>query len=240
MWLVCTKSNVKRQKTFSLRQIAASVALVVMLLVQGEPANAKAIELGKHYHRVPMHVTNHDDVYQLKAETPDKVQVLEFFSYGCYWCSQLRPHLDKWAHNKPDFVTYKRLPVGGGRAWKMLSKAYYTAESLGKLEELDAKFFRAIHQQRVNLANLKILQGFFQDNGVAPEQFIKTFESFSVDRNVKRADEISIAYRVSATPMLVINGPNTSYTTDISMADGNKEFLLEIINYLVEKEKKYL
>ncbi|MGH8119113.1 MAG: thiol:disulfide interchange protein DsbA/DsbL, partial [Gammaproteobacteria bacterium] len=41
----------------------------------------------------------------------DKIEVIEFFWYGCPHCFDLEPTLDKWLAAKPDDVEFRRIPA---------------------------------------------------------------------------------------------------------------------------------
>ncbi len=48
------------------------------------------------------------------TDNPSKIEVIEFFNYGCPHCNDLHPNILKWAAKLPSDVAFKRLPVGFG------------------------------------------------------------------------------------------------------------------------------
>src|SRR6187455_872762 len=60
------------------------------------------------------------------VETGKKIEVIEFFSYGCPHCAELEPHLDAWLAKLPQDVAFRRVPVMFQQRWTPLAKIYYT------------------------------------------------------------------------------------------------------------------
>ena len=163
----------------------------------------------------------------------DKVEVAEFFQYGCGGCYQLEPHLEAWAESgKPDNVELVRVHVAWNALAKLHAQAFYTAQALGKADEINAAFFAEIHRNRNSLETEAKLAAFFEDFGVSREDFTKTFNSFSVHTNVQRAEELTRRFRVSQTPTLIVEG---KYVTEGGLA-GSYANWFEIINQLAALE----
>ena len=81
-------------------------SLVIVLSLVSIPTQAQ-FELGKHYVQLPSGSV---------VETDDKIEVREFFWYGCPHCYSLEPYLERWLKTKPDEVAYVRTP-GVARKW---------------------------------------------------------------------------------------------------------------------------
>src|SRR5690242_19556358 len=101
------------------------------------------------------------------TEGGGKVEVIEFFWYGCPHCYSLEPAVNAWAKNLPKDVVFKRVPAAVG-GWVDLARMFYTLEAMGKLDELHAKVFDAIHKSNVNMNNKKARDEWLQKNGVDP------------------------------------------------------------------------
>ena len=87
---------------------------------------------------LPSQATNHSN----------KIEVIEFFSYGCRYCYDLQPTIDKWSKKLPSDVVFKRIPVSFGRfQWASLAKLYYVLETTGDLARLDRAIFEALHEK---------------------------------------------------------------------------------------------
>src|SRR5688572_9627116 len=94
----------------------------------------------------------------VKLDTPQpsngsgKIEVIEFFSWGCPHCYEFHPLLERWTSKLPGDVTFRRVAVGFGRPqWMNLAKAFYALEITGDLARVDSQMFDAIHKERLSL-----------------------------------------------------------------------------------------
>jgi thiol:disulfide interchange protein DsbA len=140
------------------------------------------------------------------VENDGKVEVLEFFAYGCIHCANLEPSLEAWAKKQPPDVKLKRIPSPAAIMGIDSTVLYYSLEALGQVDRLHAKLFDAIHLERVTLGNPAVLNKWLEKNGVDPKKYEEAQQSFSVVTKVKRAVKMVEDYRISATPTIVVNG----------------------------------
>lgn len=141
------------------------------------------------------------------TEDAGKVEVLEFFSYGCPHCADFNPLLHAWSAKLPADVVLKKVPITFGRAaWANIAKLYYTLEITGDLSRLESDVFKAIHNERINLFDEKILADWAVRKGVDPKKFAETFNSFGVMSKVKRGDQMAQAYKIQGVPALAVEG----------------------------------
>ena len=141
------------------------------------------------------------------TEEPGKVEVLEFFSYGCPHCADFNPVLSAWSAKLPADVVLKKVPITFGRgAWANIAKLYYTLEITGDLARLEGDVFKAIHADRVNLFEEKTLTDWVLKKGVDAKKFNDTFNSFGVMSKVKRGDQLAQAYKIQGVPALAVDG----------------------------------
>lgn len=185
---------------------------------------APAFKAGEHYTLV-----------QPPQPTPsDKVEVLEFFSYGCPHCHHLDGALARWVNGLPKDVTFRRIPVTFNREpWANMGKLYYTLEALGQLPRLHGAAFEALHTQRVNLGNESTALEWLAKNGVDARKASETWRSFSVISAMQRAQQLSAAYRVDGVPMLAIGG---RYVATVSMA-GDENALFAVADSLIAQAR---
>lgn len=139
-------------------------------------------------------------------ETPDKVEVLEFFSYSCIHCYRVDPMVEKWSKDLPEGAVFKRVPVGFNAGMQELQKLYYTLDSMDLLDELNHAAFKAIHDEGERIFSEKEIINWAVKQGVNKEEFTDTFNSFGVNTKVKRADELTKSYGIDATPTFAIGG----------------------------------
>lgn len=212
----------------------AEAALAEQAKAAQVPVN---FEEGKHYHRISKEITENKTVQSFIAENPGKIQVVEFFNYGCFWCSRLHPLLADWAKKKPVNVVFYSVPVVFNKQWEVLGKAFYMAKSLGKESRFDADIFGEIHQNHINLGDEALLKDFFKKQGVSEKQFSELYQSFTVNSELARAAALGNAYHIALSPVIVVNGPSGSFLLTAKAA-GNEQALISVLNDVVAKESK--
>lgn len=159
-----------------------------------------------------------------------KVDVLEFFWYGCPHCFDLEPDLNAWIRKQGNAIAFRRIPYPFRNETQGHSKLYYTLEALGRLD-LHDKVFTTIHVDRRSLLRDNDIFDWAAQNGLDREKFIASFNSFTVIGKVNNAAITKDNYRVSGVPTLAIQG---RYLTAPSIA-GSKARCLQVMDALVEK-----
>jgi len=201
-----------------------SVTGFCFLLVWTISVQAGAYTEGKNYTRLAKDVT---------TESGDKVEVLEFFWYGCPHCFKFEPTISKWKKNKPANVHFTRIPAPLNPSWMPHTKAYYALEIMGKGEQYHEALFKAIHVERKKLYDMAAITKFLASKGVDEKAFTSNVNSFAVEMRARKAMQLSRDYKLSGVPMMAVNG---KYTISAQQAGGYKQ-MIEITNYLVKKEK---
>ncbi|WP_317134006.1 thiol:disulfide interchange protein DsbA/DsbL [Methylococcus mesophilus] len=192
-------------------------------LLSAAPAETKEYAAGKDYEVINPPQPTSD---------PSKVEVLEFFWYGCPHCFHFEPDLNAWLKTKPDNVAFVRQPAVFNERWAAHAKMFYTAEALGVLDKLHPQFYEAIQVKKLALASEEEQAKFFADNGVAKDAFQKAYKSFAVDAKMRQAEGMGARYGISGTPTLVVNG---KYRVSGSLAKSYPN-MIAITNYLIAKE----
>ncbi len=210
---------------------------LVTLPMTAYSATAELYTNGKDFITLPTQLRDNQDIAQLLAEDPNKVQVLFFFSYGCSACARFDPDFEQWVKKQKSNkkLVIHRFPVSFDEEWKHLAKLYYIMKTLDPNGTLDAKIFAAIHDQNLQLWQESVMKEFFVNNGYSAESFDKTFDSFQVNMEVKKADQISSAYGISQTPTIVVNNAKNSYKLNKHANDLNTYF--KVLDYLVAQQK---
>ena len=166
------------------------------------------------------------------VQETDKVEVIEFFWYGCPHCYDFEPKLSKWEENLPKNVNFIRQPTIFNAVWGKHAKAYYVAESLGVVEKVHTDFFEAIQNKKQKLQTEDQLVKFFIAHGVDEKQFRDTYNSFLVDTKMRQAQAIAPRYGITGVPAVVVNG---RYKVTARSA-GSHDKMIEVINKLIKKE----
>lgn len=139
--------------------------------------------------------------------TPGKIDVIEFFSYGCPHCSDFNPTVTEWAAKLPKDVSFRRVPITFNRpAWARLAAIYYALETTGDLAKLDTAVFLAIHQQRVNFTSDEMIADWAASKGADRKKVADALASFSLQSRLKRGDQEAAAYKISGVPAIAVGG----------------------------------
>ena len=140
------------------------------------------------------------------TESGKKVEVLEFFWYGCPHCNALQPSLKAWLKQKPADVEFRRVPAVLADTWVPLTRAFYALEVTGAVEKLHPEVFAAIHEKGVKLQDPKVLFDWVAQNGVDRQKFADTYGSFGVQSRTQRAVDMTRNYDISGTPTITVDG----------------------------------
>lgn len=167
------------------------------------------------------------------VETGAKIEVIEFFWYGCSHCFDLEPFLNKWTAKLSKDVEFRRIPAVPTERWMPNARTYYTLEALNELGRLHGEVFDAIHIDRVNFNDEMIQLEWMAKKSVDKRKFTEAWKSFSVQSKTKRAVQLTQAYDVTGVPTLVVDG---KYMTSVSMA-GSPEGLMKTLDELIVKAR---
>jgi len=145
-----------------------------------------------------------------RQESNGKIEVVEFFSWGCPHCYEFYTMLSRWLSTLPKDVSFKRVPVGLGHPeWEALAKAYYALQSTGDVDRLDSRIFEDIHKNHVWLYDEPSITAWVGKHGVNIAKFTEAFRSFNVNMSAGQADRRAEDYRIPGVPALAIAGKYT-------------------------------
>jgi len=167
------------------------------------------------------------------TQDASKVEVREFFWYGCPHCYKLEPYMEKWLKNRPKNVDFIRQPAVFNAQWGKHAKAYFTAEYLGVVDKVHADFFLAIQVKNESLESESDLAAFFIAHGVSKEDFSTAYSSFNVDSQMRKAKAMGPKYGITGVPAVVVNG---KYLVNARTA-GSNEKMIAVINQLIAQEQ---
>lgn len=168
------------------------------------------------------------------VQNPAKIEVIEFFWYGCPHCYSLEPSMAAWLKTKPDNVEFIRQPAIFSDLWGKHAKAYFTADALGIVEKVHADLFDAIQNKRQKLTSEDELAKFFVAHGVKDEDFRATYNSFMVDAKMRQAETMAARYGITGVPALVVNG---KYRVTATTAKS-QENMINVTNQLIKQESQ--
>lgn len=171
--------------------------------------------------------------------SPDKVEVVEVFWYGCPHCFSLEPHLKNWEQKKAAYIQFARIPVVWGPVHRAQARLFYALAALNKGPALHEAAFAEIQRGNALVSSdpaetERMQAAFAKRNGVTEQEFRNAYASMGVQTRLSRAEDLTRRYRVDGVPLIVING---KYTADVASAGGQNE-LIALINDLAAREQK--
>ncbi|MGP1677292.1 MAG: thiol:disulfide interchange protein DsbA/DsbL [Burkholderiales bacterium] len=168
------------------------------------------------------------------TDVPGKIEVIEFFWYGCPHCYNFEPVLEPWVKKLPKDVHFRRIPAMFNDEYAQGARAFYALEAVGAEERLHKALFDAIHTgARLRVADEAALTEWLGKHGVDTKKFAAAYRSFSVEGKLKRADQLTRAYKIDGVPSMAVDGKYVVITENIK----SLEHLLAITDYLVEQTR---
>jgi protein dithiol oxidoreductase (disulfide-forming) len=165
------------------------------------------------------------EIRQQPIETGDKIEVIDFFFYGCQYCNELLPRLERWRKTKPDDVVYRHIPVVRHDSWVPLAKTYFTLEAMGEVERLHPAVFRSYHVEDLYMSQEKVIAEWAGKNGLDREKFMAIYRSDETRQKVERARRQTLDYDIQGTPTLVVDGR--------LLTDGSSQKTIDILDRMI-------
>jgi len=219
----------KQQRALMIQKLAVGAAVVAIVgllgflytLVLTEAPLGEFVE-GEHY---------------ITIENPrrvrgDKVEVMEFFSYGCIHCFNFDPKLNDWVAENRDRVEFVRTPAISSNFWRLLARTYYAMDELGVLEENHSRLFNDLHNARRDLDSLDKMAAWIDGHGTTAAAFKSMAASPAVEQRLELADRLARRLEVTSVPTIVVNG---KYLVRITSEVGPTR-MLDVMEHLVDKE----
>ena len=169
----------------------------------------------------------------VRTADADKIEVVEFFWYGCSHCYSFEPILATWKKTLDEDVVMRGSPAIWNKTMELHARAFYTAEVLGVQDKMNPVIFQAMNVDRKRLLTEAEIQALFTANGVDVEDFSKVFNSFGVTSQVNQANARARAAKITGTPAVMVNG---KYHISTRKA-GSHADVLKVADFLIEKER---
>lgn len=168
-------------------------------------------------------------ISQQPVASGERVEVIEFFFYGCPFCHELTPLLAGWLRRKPADVEFRRVPVVRHESWVPLAKTYYTLEAMGASERLHPAVYHSQHFENMSLSQENVIAEWAAKHGLDRERFLSIYRSDAVREKIERARQMTLDYEIKATPTLVVDG---KFLTSSGMTEGVPQ-LLPVLDGLI-------
>ncbi len=208
-------------------------ALLISLCFFQLPANAQSSGpiAGKEYIKLnPAQPT----------DSGQKIELLEFFWYGCPHCEHLQAPLNVWLKKLPPDVVLKHTPAVFDDSWLPLTRAYYTIETMGLVDKLHGEFFNAIHKQNQRLKDAATIIDWAASKGVDRKTFSDTYNSFGINGRTQRSVELTRKFDVTGTPSIAIDGKYLTAPSMTLRADRSVDYdrFFKVIDALIIEARK--
>ena len=172
------------------------------------------------------------------VQTGDRIEVIEFFWYGCPYCNELQPALERWIRRKPADVALRRVPAILRDSWAPHARIYYTLEELGEVERLHLKVYESYHLERLHMSKPDVVVEWAAKNGIDRKRWLEAYGSSAIDAKVQHAKELSAAYTVQVTPTLVVDGRYLTSGRHVPCCDvGDIVPILEDVIHLARQQR---
>ncbi|MDE1997700.1 MAG: thiol:disulfide interchange protein DsbA/DsbL [Burkholderiales bacterium] len=164
-----------------------------------------------------------------------KVEVIEFFWYGCPHCNHFEPYLEPWVGKLPADVYFRRVPVAfRENPFGIHQRLYFAVEALGLVSTLHTKIFHAIHEDQLKLDKPELIRDFIAKQGIDATKFMDTMNSFGVQTKCNQARALADAYKIDGVPAMGVAG---WYFTNVGL-NGNEVNTLATVDYLINKSRR--
>ncbi|CAG1017275.1 Thiol:disulfide interchange protein DsbA [Burkholderiaceae bacterium] len=183
----------------------------------------------------PVEGTHYVKLSQPVPVAAGKIEVIEFFWYGCPHCNVFEPALDAWSKKLPADVAFRRVPVAfREEPFVAHQKIYYALEAMGLIPTMHRKVFYAIHSERQRLDKPADIAAFMQKNGVDSAKFLDQYNSFSVQTKVRQASKAAADYKIDGVPAIGVHG---KFYTSGTLA-GSPDASLAVADHLIQRVRK--
>ena len=200
--------------------------LLVLFCLSGiVVAQGQKIEEGFDYRILPI---------AQPLESKGKVEVIEFFWYGCPHCYDFEPELSSWVKRQPKDVVFRRVPVAFRDDFMPHSQLFYALEAMGKGDAFNEKVMHAMHKENKRLLTEPEIADWVASQGIDRNTFLATYRSFAVVSKARTAKQLAEAYRIDGVPTIVMQG---KYVASPSIA-GTKAKAIAVMDHLEEKIRK--
>lgn len=168
------------------------------------------------------------------TESGGRLEVVEFFWYGCPFCNVFEPVLNAWhAKQQPD-VALRKVHIAINPNWRPHQQLYFALQAVGKVNEVHERVYYALHAQMLELNTADRIADFVATQGVDRARFLQAFNSAAVRAEMDKANEMAKAFKVDGVPALGVNG---KWLTAPHMA-GTREQALRVVDYLLARERR--
>ncbi len=164
-----------------------------------------------------------------KSAVAGKIEVREFFWYGCPHCFKLEPYMQTWLKKMPKDIYFVRTPAAMNKVWEQNARGYYVSEALGVRKKTHIPLFHAVQEGQQIFDQASQAQ-FFAKYGVPAAKFNSMYNSFPISAKVAESNKLAQQYQLSGVPAVVVNGKY--------VVQGEDGKVTQVVDYLINLERK--
>ena len=168
--------------------------------------------------QMPMDVTTVPNAGRVQEQ--GKVEVVEFFWYGCPHCADFEPAIAQWRAAQSSEVKIITVPVSWNQPMVVHQRIYFALEALNRLD-LHDRVFKDVAALKGHLATPELASAWAQKQGISSAQWRAAFSSAAVTKKIQFAQEQFDRFGLTGVPAVVVDGryqvllsPNTIQTLD--------------------------
>jgi thiol:disulfide interchange protein DsbA len=203
---------------FGRRQLLTSGWLILAFITL--TANAQTPRLEVDYRLIP----------QQPIATGSKIEVIDFFWYGCPHCNKFQPAFEQWRKRMPADVEVRRIPAVRHDNWAPHARIFYTLQVLGEVERLHQAVYHGYHVEELYMSKPEVMEAWAVEHGIDRAKWLAAYNSPMVLEQVEQAKVLTAQYDIRGTPSLVVDG---RYLTSGSLVKETGD-MIPILDQLVQ------
>ncbi|MDR5749369.1 MULTISPECIES: thiol:disulfide interchange protein DsbA/DsbL [unclassified Caballeronia] len=163
------------------------------------------------------------------VDAAGKVEVIEFFWYGCPHCNEFEPYLEAWEKKQGPDVVFKRVPVAFRDEFIPHSKMYHALVALGVAEKVTPAIFNEVHVKKNYLLTPQAQADFLATQGVDKKKYMDAYNSFSTQSAIQRDSKLLQDYKIDGVPTLIVQGKYVTGPAQTNSLPGTTQ----VLDYLI-------
>ncbi len=175
---------------------------------------------------------NYREITQQPLVDSGRIEVIDFFFYGCPFCNELRPTLESWRKSLPADVFFRRTPTVRHDSWAPLARTFYTLEALGQTERLHEEVYKGYHDEELHMSKPDVMADWASRHCIDRQRWLQVYNSEEISRKVEQARKATADYDIQGTPSLVINGrylTSSGLTDDVKLVVPVAQALIDLV-----------
>jgi thiol:disulfide interchange protein DsbA len=175
---------------------------------------------------------NYREIAQQPLAEPGRIEVIDFFFYGCPFCNELRPMLERWRKSLPADVSFRRSPAVRHDSWAPLARTFFTLEALGQTERLHEEVYKGYHDEELHMSKPEVMADWASRHGIDRQKWLQIYNSEDVTRKVEQARKATADHDIQGTPSIVVNGrylTSSGLTDDVKLVVPVAQALIDMV-----------